>query len=110
VTESPAILLRVEPAIGEDADDLDDLAAQLRQHAPVIAPGDGPPQKFDAETLIAALGSAGAITAVVAIVQAYLQRNRGRKATIEFKGQKLKLDGYNGTEIERILHELQSKH
>jgi hypothetical protein len=106
----PEILLRVEPGLGEDPDDLDDLAAQLRPLATVIAPGDGPPQKFDAVTLIAALGSAGVFTAVVTIVQAYLQRNRGRKATIEFKGQKLKLDGYNGSEIERILHELQSKH
>jgi hypothetical protein len=110
VTETPAILLRVEPAIGEDADDLDDLATQLRPHATVVAPGDGPPQQFDAVAIIAVLGSAGVVTAVVKIVQAYLQRNRGRKATIEFKGQKLKLDGYNGTEIERILHELQSKH
>ena len=108
--DTPTILLRVESALGDDLDDLDDLTVQLRPHATVIAPGDGPPQKFDATTLIAALGSAGVFTAVVTIVQAYLQRNRGRKATIEFKGNKLKLDGYNGGEIERILHELQSKH
>jgi hypothetical protein len=110
MTEAPTILLRVQPALGEDSDDLDHLAIQLRQHATVIAPGDGPPQSFDATTLIAALGSAGVITAVVKIVQAYLQRNRGRKATIEFGGNRLKLDGYDGAEIERILHELQSKH
>ena len=76
----------------------------------IVAPGDGPSQRFDATTIIAAPGSAGVFTAVVTIVQAYLQRNRGRKATIEFKGHKLQLDGYNGAEIERIVHELQSKH
>src|SRR5262245_37312950 len=96
--DTPTILLRIEPASADDPDDLDDLAAQLRPHATVIAPDDAPPQKFDATALIAALGSAGVFTAVVTIVQAYLQRNRGRKATIEFKGNKLKLDGYNGAE------------
>ena len=38
--ETPTILLRVEPALGEDPDELDDLAAQLRPHATDIAPGE----------------------------------------------------------------------
>jgi Effector Associated Constant Component 1 len=105
--ETP-IVLRVEPGPGDDSDDLEELAVQLRPHATIVAPGDGPPLKYDAVALIAALGSAGVITAVVKIVQAYLQRNRGRKATLEFDGRKVRLDGYSGAEIERILHELQS--
>jgi hypothetical protein len=106
------IMLRIQ-ASRDDADELEQLADELRplaQH--VVAPGDGPPQKFDVDVvnLIAVAGSAGVFSSIVAIVTVYLQRNKSSKAVIDLKNQKIDLTGFNGAEVERIVHEIQSKH
>lgn len=104
------ILLRVESDPEDHPDDLHDLAAQLRPIATVTTPVDVVPAGVGAATLIAAPGSTVAITAAVSIVWAYLQRNRERRATIEFNDQELRLESYDGDEIERVLLQLQSVH